>query len=226
MFQRGLQIPPSPFRSSYAQSAVSKAQSSPLREIRPYMYQTLIYLVGIHAQVTSVADPLLDRILNTAIVKLAEEALRCFRQVKRFGMGGMNSHQHQYVKTSFDESSWTERVIGGIEDAEEVGGECGGNSVGEQFEENDEEVDKVKVDVGEVKEVEKEVDGDAAEVRKTRNGSKDVQNCSWLEEKAERNRREMEAWNAFREAESAPERGRLGSAQNKIGKIDVEKSGQ
>ncbi|KAH0580241.1 hypothetical protein H2248_001759 [Termitomyces sp. 'cryptogamus'] len=120
MFQRGLQIPPSPFRSSYAQSAVSKAQSSPLRddriitsdmqdrqpisqEIRPYMYQTLIYLVGIHAQVTSVADPLLDRILNTAIVKLAEEALRCFRQVKRFGMGGMNvraaSKSHHYPDT-------------------------------------------------------------------------------------------------------------------------------
>ncbi|KNZ82265.1 Exocyst complex component 2 [Termitomyces sp. J132] len=58
-------------------------------EIRPYMYQTLMYLVGIHAQVTSVAEPLLDRILNTAVVELAEEALRCFRQVKRFGMGGM-----------------------------------------------------------------------------------------------------------------------------------------
>lgn len=48
-----------------------------------------MYLVGIHAQVTSSAESLLDRILNALVNDLAEEALRCFRQVKRFGMGGM-----------------------------------------------------------------------------------------------------------------------------------------
>ncbi|KAG6848630.1 hypothetical protein H0H93_015368 [Arthromyces matolae] len=58
-------------------------------EIRRYMYDTLIYLVGIHAQVTRAAEPLLDRILSAIVNDLAEEALRCFRQVKRFGMGGM-----------------------------------------------------------------------------------------------------------------------------------------
>ncbi|KAG6899205.1 hypothetical protein C0993_012333 [Termitomyces sp. T159_Od127] len=58
-------------------------------EIRSYMYETLMYLVGIHAQVTSAAEPLLERTLSTVVVELAEEALRCFRQVKRFGMGGM-----------------------------------------------------------------------------------------------------------------------------------------
>ncbi|KAG5643067.1 hypothetical protein DXG03_001595 [Asterophora parasitica] len=58
-------------------------------EIRPYMYETLIYLVSIHAQVSSAAEPLLDRTLSTLANELAEEALRCFRQVKRFGMGGM-----------------------------------------------------------------------------------------------------------------------------------------
>ena len=53
------------------------------------MYETLIYLVGIHAQVSNVAEPLLDRTLSALVEDLAEEALRCFRQVKRFGMGGM-----------------------------------------------------------------------------------------------------------------------------------------
>lgn len=53
------------------------------------MYETLIYLVGIHAQVSSAAEPLLDRVLSALVNELAEEALRCFRQVKRFGMGGM-----------------------------------------------------------------------------------------------------------------------------------------
>jgi exocyst complex component 2 len=60
------------------------------------MYEALMYLVGIHAQVSSAAEPLLERIINALVEDLAEEALRCFRQVKRFGMGGMlrvSSHQ-------------------------------------------------------------------------------------------------------------------------------------
>lgn len=46
-------------------------------------------LVGVHAQVTATAAPLLDRTLNALVEDIAEEALRCFRQVKKFGMGGM-----------------------------------------------------------------------------------------------------------------------------------------
>ncbi|KAE9391105.1 hypothetical protein BT96DRAFT_959624 [Gymnopus androsaceus JB14] len=58
-------------------------------EIRPYMYETLMYLVGVHAQITNVTDSVLERALNYLAEALAEEALRCFKQVKRFGMGGM-----------------------------------------------------------------------------------------------------------------------------------------
>lgn len=53
------------------------------------MYETLMYLVSIHAQITSASDALLERSLSYLVVQLADEALRCFRQVKRFGMGGM-----------------------------------------------------------------------------------------------------------------------------------------
>ncbi|KAF9266066.1 hypothetical protein L218DRAFT_956455 [Marasmius fiardii PR-910] len=59
------------------------------RDIRPYMYETLMYLVGVHAQVSSAAEGLLERTLKFLAEELAEEALRCFKQVKRFGMGGM-----------------------------------------------------------------------------------------------------------------------------------------
>ncbi|KAH7869129.1 exocyst complex component Sec5-domain-containing protein [Lentinula edodes] len=59
------------------------------KEIRPYMYETLMYLVGVHAQITSVAEVVLERTLNYLAEALAEEALKCFKQVKRFGMGGM-----------------------------------------------------------------------------------------------------------------------------------------
>lgn len=48
-----------------------------------------MYLVGIHAQVSAAAAPLLERTLNALVQDVADEALRCFRQVKRFGMGGM-----------------------------------------------------------------------------------------------------------------------------------------
>ncbi|KAK0446022.1 exocyst complex component sec5 [Desarmillaria tabescens] len=58
-------------------------------EIRQYMYKTMVYLVGVHAQISSTAETLLERIMNCLVDELADEALRCFRQVKRFGMGGM-----------------------------------------------------------------------------------------------------------------------------------------
>ena len=53
------------------------------------MYETLIAIVSVHAQVCSIAEQLLDRTLNAIVEEVATEALRCFRQVKRFGMGGM-----------------------------------------------------------------------------------------------------------------------------------------
>ncbi|KAH9941188.1 exocyst complex component Sec5-domain-containing protein [Epithele typhae] len=84
------------------------------KEIRPFVYQTLMYLVGVHAQVGAAAAPLLERTLNALVEDVAEEALRCFRQVKRFGMGGMLratleiEFMHQtlsrYVTTSADKT--------------------------------------------------------------------------------------------------------------------------
>ncbi|THH00057.1 hypothetical protein EW026_g2443 [Hermanssonia centrifuga] len=59
------------------------------KEIRPYVFEILMYLVAIHAQVSAAAAPLLERTLNALVEDVAEEALRCFRQVKKFGMGGM-----------------------------------------------------------------------------------------------------------------------------------------
>ncbi|KAF9226332.1 hypothetical protein BS17DRAFT_698632 [Gyrodon lividus] len=58
-------------------------------EIRPYMYRALMTLVEIHAQISRIAEGLLERVLHALVEDVAEEALRSFRQVKRFGMGGM-----------------------------------------------------------------------------------------------------------------------------------------
>jgi len=57
--------------------------------VRPYLYETLLFLVEVHAHVSSAARSQLERTLNALVEEIAEEALRCFRQVKRFGMGGM-----------------------------------------------------------------------------------------------------------------------------------------
>lgn len=58
-------------------------------EIRPYMYRTIVYLVGVHAQVSSAAERLIEQTMTHLVDELATEALRCFGQIDRFGMGGM-----------------------------------------------------------------------------------------------------------------------------------------
>ncbi|KAH8116013.1 exocyst complex component Sec5-domain-containing protein, partial [Phellopilus nigrolimitatus] len=58
-------------------------------EIRPYMFEILMFLVNVHAHVASVSKSLLERTLNSLVEEVAEEALRCFRKIKKFGMGGM-----------------------------------------------------------------------------------------------------------------------------------------
>lgn len=58
-------------------------------EIRQYMFEILLYLVEVHAHVTSVSKELLERTLNALVEEIANEAGRCFQKVKKFSMGGM-----------------------------------------------------------------------------------------------------------------------------------------
>lgn len=64
-------------------------KTPPPRDVRPYMYETLMLLVGVHAQVTGVAPPLLERTFHAIIEELFATALRCFQQIPRLSMGGM-----------------------------------------------------------------------------------------------------------------------------------------
>jgi len=50
------------------------------------MYKALMGLVEIHAQISRVAENLLERGLNALVEDVAEEGLVSFKQVKRFGM--------------------------------------------------------------------------------------------------------------------------------------------
>jgi exocyst complex component 2 len=58
-------------------------------EVRDYVYQALLALVRIHAQVSGVAKPLLERTMNSLVEDLTSEAFTCFQKVEKFGMGGM-----------------------------------------------------------------------------------------------------------------------------------------
>lgn len=53
------------------------------------MYMALMGLVEIHAQIIRVAENLLERAMNALVENITEVALLSFKQVKRFGMGGM-----------------------------------------------------------------------------------------------------------------------------------------
>lgn len=58
-------------------------------EVHFYIYDALLSLVLIHAQITAIARSLVTRTVGALVEEVAKHALACFSQVKSFGMGGM-----------------------------------------------------------------------------------------------------------------------------------------
>jgi exocyst complex component 2 len=58
-------------------------------EVHPFIYDALLSLVLVHAQVSATARPLVARTLGSLVEELAQVALEAFSKVERFGMGGM-----------------------------------------------------------------------------------------------------------------------------------------
>lgn len=58
-------------------------------EVHPFIYDALLSLVLVHAQVSATARPLVARTLGSLVEELAQVALEVFSKVDRFGMGGM-----------------------------------------------------------------------------------------------------------------------------------------
>ncbi|GAA5845225.1 hypothetical protein JCM3766R1_003363 [Sporobolomyces carnicolor] len=59
------------------------------KEVHPFIYDALLSLVLVHAQVSATAKPLVARTLGALVEELATVALEAFGKVERFGMGGM-----------------------------------------------------------------------------------------------------------------------------------------
>ncbi|EPQ29151.1 uncharacterized protein PFL1_03438 [Pseudozyma flocculosa PF-1] len=57
--------------------------------VHPFIYESLLLLVQIHAQVRAVTKPLVTRTILSLVEDLANETLECFGRIPRFGMGGM-----------------------------------------------------------------------------------------------------------------------------------------
>lgn len=57
--------------------------------VHAYIYDALLSLVLVHAQVTAIARSLVARTVGVLVEELAKHALSCFSQIQSFGMGGM-----------------------------------------------------------------------------------------------------------------------------------------
>ncbi|KAI7903981.1 exocyst complex component Sec5-domain-containing protein [Cokeromyces recurvatus] len=59
------------------------------QEVHPFVYEALMVLVMVHSQISSIAKQLIPRALSKLLENMATDCLDSFRQVERFGMGGM-----------------------------------------------------------------------------------------------------------------------------------------
>ncbi|GAA6021966.1 hypothetical protein JCM8202_004357 [Rhodotorula sphaerocarpa] len=59
------------------------------KEVHQFIYEALLSLVLVHAQVSATAKPLVPRTLGSLVEELAQVALEAFSKVRKFGMGGM-----------------------------------------------------------------------------------------------------------------------------------------
>ncbi|KAF9115084.1 hypothetical protein BGX27_009007 [Mortierella sp. AM989] len=81
--------------------------------VHAFMIEALLSLVVVHAQISEIAPPLVFRALSALLINMAQDCLRCFQQIERFGMGGMlhatlemefmNQTLSQYRSPSSDE---------------------------------------------------------------------------------------------------------------------------
>ncbi|CAO3610183.1 unnamed protein product [Cunninghamella echinulata] len=58
-------------------------------EVHSFVYEALMTLVMVHSQISSVTKQLVHRALSALLENMAKDCLESFRQVERFGMGGM-----------------------------------------------------------------------------------------------------------------------------------------
>ncbi|PWN47770.1 hypothetical protein IE53DRAFT_390079 [Violaceomyces palustris] len=76
-------------RTGILQSGIDWQRIPKPSGVHPFIYEALLSLVQVHAQVRSVTKPLVQRTMTALTEELANVTLSCFNEVSRFGMGGM-----------------------------------------------------------------------------------------------------------------------------------------
>ncbi|KAI8987114.1 exocyst complex component Sec5-domain-containing protein [Pilobolus umbonatus] len=76
-------------RHGILNSGIDWASIPKPQEVHPFVYEALMLLVMVHSQISSVAKQLVPRALSSLLETMASDCLESFRQVERFGMGGM-----------------------------------------------------------------------------------------------------------------------------------------
>ncbi|KAK9460660.1 exocyst complex component Sec5-domain-containing protein [Lipomyces oligophaga] len=57
--------------------------------VSPFVYEVLLLFVRVHAQVSSVAEGLINRVVKELLLLAVQTMLDCYRQVNKFSLGGM-----------------------------------------------------------------------------------------------------------------------------------------
>jgi exocyst complex component 2 len=61
----------------------------PLLEVHSFVYEALLSLVLVHAQISDIAKPLINRALTALLESMAIDCLEAFQRVEKFSLGGM-----------------------------------------------------------------------------------------------------------------------------------------
>lgn len=87
--KRKADVVSSVFRNGILHGGIDWAHLPKPSAVHPFIYEALLALVQVHAQVQSVTKTLVSRTITTLLENLTEVILDSFKQVPRFGMGGM-----------------------------------------------------------------------------------------------------------------------------------------
>lgn len=87
--KRRLEAVSSVFRNGILHSGIDWQSATRPSGVHSFIYEALLALVQVHAQVQSVAKPLINRTISTLLEGLTQVILESFQQVQQFSMGGM-----------------------------------------------------------------------------------------------------------------------------------------
>lgn len=76
-------------RTGILKSGIQWAERDKPTDVSPYVYKALLALVHVHAQVSSVAPSLIERVISELLKHVIVTIVECFRSIDKFSFGGL-----------------------------------------------------------------------------------------------------------------------------------------